>query len=204
MGFVPFDAAVKAEMVFEQEGQVVENVYHYALDTDPELTAMRDLAAAIEDHWAASMRWAFGAGITLKLIRVTNLSEQNAPSIEHPVTKSPQGVEAAEMLPLNCCVQVGLKTNYRGRSYRGRVFLPGQVETWSSGSYWSQAHIDSVALTMGEMLSHPTTVGPAVLCVASRVHNGVERAKGVLTAVTDIIVSRTVTSQRRRLPGRGT
>jgi hypothetical protein len=203
MGFVPFPNGVRADMVYQLEGSVVVNSLHYAMDEDPDETAMLDLADAIIDTWVTYLRQSFTNGITLQFVRVTDLHAEYAPSVERPVTSNGSGEGTGDSVPANCALQLGLKTAYRGRSYRGRVFLAGLQETNVTRSAWQPSLITQIQTLWLHMLSHETAVGPAVLCVASRIQGGVERTTGVLTPVLTLIASPYVCSQKRRLPGRG-
>jgi hypothetical protein len=139
---------------------------------------------------------------TLPTIRLTALDSDSAPSIERVVT-NPAGTASGNQSQDSSALTVTFITDLRGRSYRGRNYLPGMPnEATVNGSSWSVVKAAAMAdcydalrtLLIAEAFSH---------VVASRYHNGVRRTVGVATGVTQYRGNTKIAVQRRRIAGTG-
>lgn len=203
MIFVPIPNTAKIELVYSIDGQTLENVLHYVGGASPTEDVLNLLAADTVTQWAATWKLRQGAGCQLMKIKATDVSREDGPAIEYNTGLPAVGSINSEMMSNNVTACISMKTAKRGRSYRGRIYLPGitvvEVATNTlditatgplddSFSYWNFLDADG---------------DPWGLVVASRFHNGAPRTVGVTTPVTGFITNKTVASQRRRLPGRG-
>lgn len=117
------------------------------------------------------------------------------------------GDEASgEALPPQCAAVLSLRTALKGRSYRGRVYLPGMGEVSQSGGTWIAAQQAKYATIAAQLLA---VFGPSGtntdwrLAVISRWLNKVERATPVAVEVNAISADNLVRTQRRRVVGVG-
>lgn len=203
MAFVPFPSGIKTELVWSFEGSVMENVLHFSLDFDPDEDSMLALNQLIISRWSNNTAQYFCNDLVLTKVVTTDLHADNAPAIETFAGAGIPGGDTGDPLPANCALLMEQITGLRGRSYRGRTYLFGFPETRVSGSTWESAWRNQLRTEFLNWLSWDVPTGPAILSVASRVHDGVERTTGVLTPVIDLGMRPYVVSQRRRLPGRG-
>jgi len=203
MGFVPFENVIRIEPIFESDFQKCENVLHYLVDETPDEDTAISLAAAYCDWFTTHDTVIFPSSVILTAVKWTIMETQNAPGGEYTTDLPVAGGLVQNALPNNVSVAIRLLTQYRGRSYRGRIFHVGLTNTMVDLNRLTPAMVTNFTTSYSDLITLPTDVGPAVLAVASRVSGGVERAQGVATPVIDIQVDSTVDSQRRRLPGRG-
>lgn len=203
MAFVPFNNTIKIEAVYIQDGQYVENVLHYIVDETPNVDTALSLAESWFNWWDTDLKVLQPNTVSLVKIKWTIMENDNDPGGEWTTQLPEVGTYNSPALPNNVTVAVRLVTPFRGRSYRGRIYHVGLTEGVVTGNTVSQTYLDSLIAAYGDMVSLTTDVGPAILGVASRFHNGVERSLGVITPVVSIFVDPIVDSQRRRLPNRG-
>lgn len=104
-------------------------------------------------------------------------------------------------LPPQCAVLYSLKTALKGRSYRGRFYLPGPVQTDETDGAWSAGAITAYTTILTQLLA---VFGPAGsngdwrLGVISRFSNKQKRAQPIITQVTSISLDPLVATQRPR------
>jgi len=202
MPFVPFPNTVKAEQVFLWDNQVVENVFHFEKDSAWSTVDMQDLAASLIDNWNDFWKANMATTLSMTTIKVTDLSSEFAPGIEYTTGLPLAGTSGGASMPNSVCVAVTWLTALRGRSYRGRTFHIGLLETQILDNQITVAAQGLLTLYYSTFI---TTINPtgAQLVVASRIEGGVERVTGLTTPVIGLKIDRVVDTQRRRLPGRG-
>lgn len=110
----------------------------------------------------------------------------------------PEGGEnAGDALPLkNACV-LTLRTNKRGRSYRGRIFLAGFSETDCTNGLWSSTLTTAVE-NLGVAIDENTSASDWTWCVHSSISDKTLRPTGVLTPVTSWAVRSAIPGIQRR------
>lgn len=202
MAFVPFEDTIKAELIFLCLDQPVQNVFHYMVDATPDLTTAEDLAEGLVAWWKNNLQAEVHSGVTLYSVECTIMENENDPGILYTTGLPATGAAASPAMPNNVTVAVQWKTAFRGRSYRGRTYHVGLTESNCENNYLTQAFAASLQTIYSDLLSVTTNVGPAVLGIASRWHNKVQRTTGVITPVVSCSIDRALDSQRRRLPGR--
>ena len=204
MTFVPVPDTCQVELVYSYVGQRMENVLHYSGNLDGGLPTLEALANNAVTQWAATWKAQQSNALTLVAVKVTDLRTQEAPAVEIAVTTNNAGTRSSSTVPSNVAICIQLKTLNRGRSFRGRVYLPG-VTTDQFGGDTVVAGIKTELTDSFDFWDFLDASGePFGLQVVSRFHNGAARVTGIHTDVTGFVVNPYATSQRRRLPGRGT
>lgn len=203
MPFVATPNGLSLELRYNWNGQLCENVLNFQVPTDLDPAALETFGSGIASAWATH-----AAPATVNTCRLTELYFTDLSSVDgFTFTFIPEGgVPGTQILPSmpnNVSCALSLRTNSRGRSYRGRIYPPGMAEASADanvvGAGWRAAWLAFVSNVMSEALD-----AGFALAVLSKRANGVERPTGVLTAVTTILFTDDVIdSQRRRLPGRG-
>lgn len=113
---------------------------------------------------------------------------------------------AGDPVPAQIAAVLSLRTDLKGRSYRGRVYLPGISELDVDMKSFNAGAITAFSTIATQLLA---VFGPAGsdtqwrLAVISRWNNKVKRATPVATQVTSIAVDTIPFSQRRRVFGVG-
>ena len=202
MPFVPFVNVCKAELIYRQDGQVMENVLHYrSLNTaGPEDMAL--LAQRLVEEWDAVLQPLIAAACQLIMVRITNLDSDMAPVVEYVEGLPLSGTLAGTAAPNNVTIVVKFSTLARGRSYRGRIYHPALTTNAFTNNTITSAFRTSLQVAWESLIGLGTDQD-WILVVASRVSGGAPRPTGVATNVSGVSVNPTIDSQRRRLPERG-
>lgn len=61
---------------------------------------------------------------------------------------------SGDPVPYTCAVVVSLRTNYAGRSYRGRMYLPGLTEGQSAGGRVGQTQVNAWQTVFEDLLAN--------------------------------------------------
>lgn len=205
MTFVPIANTLKVAVEFTLAGQVVVITFAAKGATAPTPTTMATLGDNIRD-WAASVLMPqLSSALTFTGVTLTDETTSSGPVVHVPQPGSPVvGSITGGCAPNNVAKAFTLNTGNRGRSYRGRVYIPGIPDsrfnvdnTVTSG--FQTAILSGLVDLAGRLVSDAF-----VMAVASRFAGGAPRVTGVATPVTGFAGDTILDSQRRRLPGRGT
>jgi hypothetical protein len=134
------------------------------------------------------------------------LQSENAIQITFGVTPGTVvGSNAGAALPNNVTACVSLRSNFAGRSARGRLYWQALTETQVVGNTIDTSVAGDIVAAVQAIDVAMTGLGYE-LSIVSYINNGAPRVGGpVYFFVSDILMTDfTVDSQRRRLPGRGT
>lgn len=209
MPFIPATNVAKVEMLHDQYGSVVENVYHVLNPDAWTLSTLLGLAATFqswEEDTASPLRT---DETDCFLIRVVDLTTATSPGVEVPISPVIGGGNAAPGMPGNVTASVKSLTDLRGRSYRGRTYFIGLAENQCTGN-------DLLAVTRDAIVDAYTTLAASITgegyeMVVLSLYSGVDvdgkpipRDEGVATPITSFSMDTDLDSQRRRLKNRGT
>lgn len=204
MAFVPFDNMARAEMIYTLDGQRMENVLNFWKDGGYDSDKLFDLAESLASWFDTTYKLWVPQAVSLVMVTATDISVEDGMGIDYTSTLPIQGSISYACAPNNVTVAIKYSTMYRGRSFRGRSYVCGVPMNHITGNTISQAYADALVDAFDDLKLLVGDTGTHALQVCSRYLNGVPRVIGVHTAVNNVSVDRTVDSQRRRLPGRGT
>jgi hypothetical protein len=122
--------------------------------------------------------------VLLDDVTISAQDEQGLPEYSDAGAGKP-GLSSGEMFDPSLCLLVTLRTNLRGRSYRGRVYLSGLTETHSAGGLWDADAANAALSMLGAMQSNGAALG-ATLSVCSKYADKVARPHGILSTVQSI------------------
>ncbi len=203
MAFVPAVNVMKAAITLLWGGQRVVNVLNFLKGSTVTQADLEGLANALLTWWNTSVRPNTSSDAALQSIVTTDQSNQSAPSFTIQISPVAPGGEPGGTVSNNVAVVVSLRTGFRGRSYRGRVYVPGIRNT----HLVDQNHVyDAFAVALAAQYAALSTVEAATTTthvIVSRFANKAPRATAIMTEVTSYVTETTVDSQRRRLPLRG-
>lgn len=205
MAFIPVPGGIQAELRYNLLGQRTENVLWFRTPSlaVPTVADLTDVAEMLSTWWNASVKPLQGANTTLREIYLTGQNAADGASYTYTTGLPVDGTLSGEALPNNCALVVSLRTEKRGRSYRGRVYHMGITEGVCNGNQVTDTYANNVVSAYDALISDAATAG-FNLVVCSRRSGNAPRASGVLTTVIDaLLVDTVIDSQRRRLPGRG-
>ena len=200
--FQPVPSTIRVEPVYRYDSQVVENVLHYKYEVPVNEDELAEFAEEWYQLWNSNVRAWQPTNVILDKIKVTDLSSEFAPGIEYAAGMPTAGLLTGVGLPNNVTVAVRYVTALRGRSYRGRSFHIGVRNTDTTLNQITTTFQSGLDAAYTAMLNVSTTQ-LYVQTVVSRYQGGALRLEGVSTPITAVTVDRTIDSQRRRLPGRG-
>lgn len=204
MVFVPGPNIAQAEIRMVQDSQQIENVLYFDMGGVATPSDYEQLAFDLWQWWAADRAPLTAPQVSLVEVYVTDLTSDTAPVYSYTGTSGPiTGTAASAVLPANVTICVSFRTAGRGRSARGRNYVPGLTEADVVNNTLDAGTAGSILEAYQELLPEGAiTTGTWV--VFSREEDGAPRTIGLAQPVTSVVITdRTVDSQRRRLPGRG-
>lgn len=204
MAFIPVPDVVSVGVVYNLHGEFCQNTLYFtgvALDT----TSLSDLATSFDTHWNALVLDQLSEDLSVTEYVVADQSDINGPVFTRvPGTLEIGGV-ASPALSNQIAFCVSLRTANRGRSFRGRIYLPGiPAASMDDANHLVPAIATNIANLVFNALDQVTVDTGALPVVVSRFTAGEPRTTGIATPmVSAIAVDNVVDSQRRRAPGRG-
>lgn len=203
MAFVPVPNTVQIDIIWELDGQRVENIHYYELASAPTVTEVSDLLATIRAIIETELMPLLSSALTLVELVGTLLSAIDSFSISNVVTPPVAGGNTTQALPSNVSYTITKQTALRGRSFRGRNYVVGMTEDAINVNTINPTFRADL-LAVWELLRTAGSPDGWTQVVVSRQSNLEPRLTGVTTPVTTVTTfDATVDSQRRRLPGRG-
>lgn len=203
MPFIPTPQTLQVEFVHLFNGQYVEWVLHYTGSAAPDTTNMTAFAAACVTWWNANIRSRMTAAVQLIQVKVTDMSSATGEVVTYGTGLPSTGTAVGDSLPNNVALVISKRTNKRGRSFRGRIYMFGWPEAENAGNTVSPTTTNAYLTAWGLLKTLVVGSDSWGMVVLSRYNAGVPRPFGVPTLVTNFTTDGSVDSQRRRLPGRG-
>jgi len=203
MAFVPIPNSVKSSLDFTWGGQNVAITMGWTKETSVQGSDLTTLATALEGWADDYLMEHLNSGLVLVNINCTDVSSESGTSYDLQLTTPRAGTESGVAVPNNVAAVVTQRTLLRGRSYRGRVYIPGL----SNSSLLNTIQLTSAAMAalladFYALFDVETAVG-LWRSVHSRWHDKAARTTGVATRIWTYSVDSYLDSQRRRLGGRG-
>lgn len=197
------DRLVKAEIRFLSNVQRVENVLHFRNTIDsPTPENMQALADAIVDQVTDNWLPLMNSSTTFTEVYVEEYADDISQSATASGANAP-GTAGALAMPGGSTFVVSLRTQFTGRSRRGRTYTIGMEETQQNGGVVTDAYRNAWLAAFNGLRAATLTI-QWELVIASLVSGGVPRSTALVTPVNACIaVDNFVDSQRRRLRGRG-
>lgn len=205
MAFIPLPAGIRVSMEYTLDGQLVVNVYHVKASAPIGTIYLEAVLEAFKQWWTEDMVANFTSSIGLERIVVKDVSVEDGIAVEEQYPSPYYGtIGSAAAVPNNVAIVVGLKTAQTGRSFRGRNYYAGLLESDFAISILSPTRVAALFASVLLLPGRLNDLAEAELAVASYYNNGAPRVTGVLSPVTTMTLNSIADSQRRRLPGRGT
>jgi hypothetical protein len=210
MAFIPVPFTVEFEMRMTCDGQKVENTLYYNRNFAPTAAQMLAMATLLANWWASDYADFASTAVQLVEVYATDLTSASGPTVSYVPPTTITGNQTTGCLPNNVSLCVSFRTDSRGRSFRGRNYVTGLVESAVDLSE-VQGTVVAVILAAYELLKALGTSTGWTWVVASRfsgvdpiTHKPIPRTTGLHTPIQSVVVvDPVVDSQRRRLPKRG-
>jgi hypothetical protein len=168
------------------------------------------LGLDLVNEWSTGAKAAYlGAvsnDLTISLLRASDIKPGTAMRYELPLASANQGLELANALPNQVSATITWQTNLKGRSYRGRTFMPAVPSDWAGESVLTATAVTDYTAYANTMMTLFGPTGSSTnfqLAVVSRYLNKVERPQPVATVVRSFVLRTVFSTQRRRKPGVG-
>jgi len=166
-------------------------------------TDLQDLADGIAGWLVAELAPLQQAGITWLAVKVTDLTTVSSPVVVSTVGLPVNGGVGGAALTNQACMVVSFKTALRGRSFRGRNYVPSLPPAdLASTTEWAPTPIANFAEAYVDLAETFVPTGN-VHVVLSRFNSSVRRTVGVFTTVTAYVARAPIGTQRRRIEGHG-
>ena len=203
MPFIPVPNTAQFELIYNWSGQVCENVLHYVKASPWDYDDLELVCGLLRSKWDTAVQPAMPTTLSLTSIKGTDMSSQTGPTITYATGLPLAGLSGSPSLPNNCALVITKRTALRGRSFRGRLYMPGLVEADVTNNNVSGAQVAAFIVMWNNFLVCDMGDDEALLCVVSKFSGGSARATGVATLVANLTSDGVIDSQRNRLPGRG-
>lgn len=202
MTFQPAPSIVQATIEGRADGQLtINDLYFFATGaiTAPGLNA---LATALANWINTSLAPLLSRDWTSSRVRVFDLTTPTG--LQAELTSAVVGGVDVEAAPNNVAACISLRTAQRGRSGRGRNFIPGIPNSVITLNTLDPTFIGDLIIAYLTLVGAGSFSPGWELVVLSRVTGGVKRAAGIGIPVTDIVmVGNSVRSMRSREIGHG-
>jgi hypothetical protein len=201
--FVPAINVADVQIVFELDGQICE-VSQEVSATDLTIAGLTAIGATVIGAWTSAVMPLLSADLRLDSVVVTDVSTATGPIHSTlPATLTVGGLSGMS-LPGNCAICVTKQTAARGRSAKGRFYVPGIPSNERVGvnrmePTWMTDFIAGLDDFFAALVAD--SFEPVIV---SRVTAGADRGTGLVQVMTQYrVFDSVIDSQRRRLPGRG-
>lgn len=204
MAFVPTPNCALVSLAYDWKGQKCNNTLWFENGGTPfDAGRLLDLGNAINSYWVGSVMTQLSQDIVFRGCIVYAQDSESAPAVDVPVTPF-AGEVVADSLPNNVAWCVKFTTTGRGKSYRGRNYVPGIPDNVYADNAVNSTWAGNVRDAYYGILTE-TGLATFAWVVVSHFTAGAPRAAGLVSSVVNVSYSDLVIdSQRRRLPGRGT
>lgn len=201
--FIEVPGVLQATVRFSLEGQQIENVMNFRYAGQPFGAAAAEVYGILNTVWWDGFRAQISTECTSVENYFVDLSDQAGPVAALPAFTNHTGAASGPPVPNNAALVITHRTANRGRSYRGRTYVPGIAKSVVQGSYVDVGVVSDIVNAFNDMVDACETAN-VPFTIVSRVHDGNPRPEGIDTVVTLCVARDNVLdSQRRRAPGRG-
>lgn len=198
MTFVPSPNAVRISLELQQGTRPMANVLHAVVDDSSDPGLLATVAQFAYDTYAATFLPLLSTAVVLQTSTCYSLQSVTAPVASYTPVAPETGDQSGEQLPLQSAAVLTLRTNARGRSGRGRLYLSGWSEGSSSSSSLTPAASAALQTAAGAFLA-AWQASDFSLVVFSQYTGNAPRPVGLALPVTEIeLRSAVFGSQRNR------
>lgn len=189
-------AKVNLDMTVSGEGA---STGFYILDTTSLNQQRLDEAASLVSNWAATTFIPLLSNqTTYNGVTLYDMASTDAPRSQIILGSPVSGANSGDALPGNVALVATLDSGGRGRTARGRMYIPGNAENLWDGERFAP---DLVNLMRSALETLQTSLQTAnfELIVSSSIFNGAPRADRLAQPVTAIVVKIKPGTQKRRV-----
>lgn len=203
MAFIPVPNTAEVVLQGTQDGADALITLSFEQGEEFTIGNLEALLTAVEVWWDDNLSDLLAEAYLMPSIKATSLQTDHAPTLTDTSFTNHSGQAAVGIAPASVAMVVSFLTEFRGRSFRGRNYVPGQTpanmatsSTWTTGSVANmQAAYEALQTIMNDT--------PFTHVVVSRYSDNVPRLIGLTTPVTAYQAKAKIGNQRRRIAGTG-
>lgn len=204
MAFIPVPDTVMVELFFDWRLQRCENTLYYKTSAAPTGLEADELLDLVEVSYATDIMAHLSADLSFVASKATLLTTDSSFVVDHTFPFPVVGSVESDSVPNNVTYAITFQTASRGRSFRGRNYVPGIPLAAIVGTEIGDTLRGQLLTGYSNLRNLVGTSKTWDQQVVSRFHNNVPRTTGVATeCVGTGSADKVLDSQRRRLPGRG-
>ena len=198
MAFVPALDTVLARFNFSGAGVPMSINLHFRSIVSPiTISMLQSLGADLATWWNTSLGQVMSDFLTLDNITITDQTVPN--SIQHVEVVGTTGALVGSTLPTNVAFVIKSNTNFIGRSFRGRSYIPLLRESDVTANLMAQITADAIVASFQDLLN-PAVIAGFDPVVVSKFSNNVQRVNAVVTPIVSYsYTDLTVDTRRKRL-----
>lgn len=203
MAFVPATNVLQVEMRGTYFGQEIENTLYFECSSAIAEADVEALFDFLEDDFIPAYLLDLSVSLAIDELYGTDLTSASSPTYSRTFSPALTGGESgAAGMPGNVNAAISFRTANRGRSARGRNYVPGATENNVSGNVLNLTLINDLVAAYELLLGGGDIPVAWVWSVLSRFLNGAPRSSGLAQPILDVLsTDPTVDSQRGRLRG---
>lgn len=203
MAFIPVPATARISIGLTAGTDQYYITLHFEASVNFDEVALAALIDAVIDWATTRLMPTLSSDLALNEVNGLALHSSSAPSLSTVVSPQVAGGVAGNPLPANAPMVVTHRTPLRGRSYRGRNYVPGIPEGDVTSSGLVSVAREAAILTAFLNLTDVEVAEGVTHVVVSYRENNVVRPTGVTTPVTAYTSDGIIRNQRRRQFGVG-
>lgn len=202
MAFIAIPDTVQAELRFLLVGEPVEVTLYFRNLVEVSTGTMEALAADLNTWAVDALMDSLGAECVYQGCKLTDLTTSTSPVVEDTLGSPVAGGNVGSPLSNQDTFCIQFKTGLRGRSFRGRNYIPGLSVTMTTDPNHVADSWANLIVTAYELLMDAETLPVGwEWVVASRYADGAPRSPGIATPVTSVgYADLRLDKQERRLP----
>lgn len=200
MAFIAATNTAKACFDFTWKGVGVSICIYFLKATAPSSSDFQDLAFSLRDEFTDNVMPVLSHDVLFNGVTVYDMSSETAPIYTATETTPVAGGVAVDGTSRQVTAVITHRTAVRGRSGRGRTYLPGLSDNdVVDGAVTTDAQT-AIQDAWDAFITAVETAVSWTFAVVSFYHDGAPRASGVKIQVTSSVVRGYTGTQRRRNP----
>lgn len=199
MTFVPFTDGAKVCIEMDLNLVDVSVCFHFKASSTPAESDFTSLGNLARTGWQNNLMPLLCDDLTFNNVRVYDMSAENAPAYDNATGLPVSGSVLTEALPGNVAVVVSYGTDNRGRSARGRSYIPGAPDNLAGTNIFDPTFVVNIALGINAFINAIESGTIWQFVVASKFADGLPRAEVFAQTVTTVSAKQSIGTRRKRL-----
>lgn len=195
MAFVDVPNTVSVRIFTGTANLLWSNTWYFYL-ADFTLSQMQNLTEDVFDAWADAIKTSLDAAYSTRSATSYDLGHEEGDTYTYSPTPV-AGTDVGEELPVQDAMVVTLRTNFRGRAGRGRLYIAGFNESALQNGVFITSDVNTVLAACLAVKTAAQTLGWQ-WGIAHRYENGAPMTTGEFRSITTYDVRSTIPGVQRR------